>query len=48
MKLPSWGGYWSWDNEEETAIIHCKDGRTLDIRETEHIEYTLENVKIKL
>lgn len=43
-KLPSWGGYWYWDEEKQTVMMHCKDGRVLDIRETEVVEYTLGNV----
>ncbi|MGC4019219.1 MAG: DUF2829 domain-containing protein [Muricomes sp.] len=44
MKLPSWGGYWCWDEENQTIIMHTKDSQTLDIRETQQVEYTLENV----
>lgn len=44
MKLPSWGGYWYWDKEKETVMIHTKDGAVLDIRETQRVEYTLLNV----
>ena len=44
VKLPSWGGYWVWDEEAQTVFMHCKDGRVLDIRETEVIEYTLGNI----
>lgn len=50
MKLPSWGGYWLWDDEKKTIIMHCreKDSDTgkyaLDIRETQRVEYTLSNV----
>ena len=44
VKLPSWGGYWCWGTEKETVMMHCKDGRVLDIRETEVVEYTLSNV----
>ena len=43
VKLPSWGGYWFWDKEKETIIIHTKEGEELDIRETQRVEYTLEN-----
>lgn len=43
-KLPSWGGYWSWDQEKETVIMHTKDGEDLDIRETQRVGYTLENI----
>ncbi len=44
MKLPSWGGYWCWDEENKTIIMYTKDNRRLDIRETERVEYTLTNV----
>lgn len=44
VKLPSWGGYWFWDAEKETVIMHTKDGRNLDIRETERVEYTMLNI----
>ena len=44
MKLPSWGGYWCWDDEAETIIMYTKDNQRLDIRETQRVEYTLENV----
>lgn len=44
VKLPSWGGYWYWDAEKETIIIHTKDGKELDIRETDRVEYTLGNI----
>lgn len=44
VKLPSWGGYWTWDEEKQTIIMHTKDGVELDIRETQRVEYTLGNV----
>ena len=50
MKLPSWGGYWCWDDEKKTILMHCRktDSDTgkdvLDIRETQRVEYTLLNV----
>ena len=44
VKLPSWGGYWYWDAEKETVMIHCKDGTVLDIRETTMVAGTLSNV----
>lgn len=44
MKLPSWGGYWFYDNEKETIIIHTKDSKELDIRETVRVEYTALNI----
>ena len=44
VKLPSWGGYWYWDDQEKTVMMHCKDDAVLDIRETQVVEYTLLNV----
>lgn len=44
VKLPSWGGYWYWDATKETIVIHTKDGRELDIRETKRVEYTTLNI----
>lgn len=44
MKLPSWGGYWCWDDEAETVIMYTKDNQRIDIRETQRVEYTLMNV----
>lgn len=42
VKLPSWGGYWYWNGE--TIIMHTKDGKELDIRETDRPAYTLDNI----
>lgn len=44
VKLPSWGGYWYWDAEKKTIVIHTKDGEELDIRQTECPEYTFDNI----
>ena len=44
MKLPSWGGYWCWDDRAQTVIMYTKDNERLDIRETQRVEYTLLNV----
>lgn len=51
VKLPSWGGYWYWDDNEKTIMMHCRpedsdkgQGPVLDIRETQRVEYTLTNV----
>ncbi len=44
IELPSWGGYWCWDEEKQTIIMHTKEGKELDIRETERVEYTLGNI----
>ena len=50
VKLPSWGGYWCWNNEKNTVEMHCRKKESdssndiLDIRETQRVEYTLENI----
>ena len=44
VKLPSWGGFWRWDAEKRTIIMHTKEGKEMDIRETQVVEYTLLNV----
>ena len=44
VKLPSWGGYWYWDPEKETIIMHTKDGQEMDIREIQSVVYTLQNI----
>ncbi|WP_411337239.1 DUF2829 domain-containing protein [Ruminococcus gauvreauii] len=44
VKLPSWGGYWSWNPEKETIMMHTRDGEDLDIRETQRVEYTVLNI----
>lgn len=50
VKLPSWGGYWTWDEEKQTILMHCRPGNSdngksvLDIRETLRVEYTLSNI----
>ena len=38
IKLPEWEGYWYWDND--TIMIHLKDGNEIDIRETKDVDYT--------
>lgn len=49
VKLPSWGGYWYWDDEKKTIMIQCRPqdgdkGELLDIRETQRVEYTTMNL----
>ena len=48
VKLPSWGGYWCWDDTKHTVMMHCRpkdadkgQDPILDIRETQRVEYTL-------
>lgn len=44
VKLPSWAGYWWWDEESLTILMYTKDGDCLDIRETQRVEYTIQNI----
>ena len=50
VKLPSWAGFWAWDEEKQTIMMHCRPqdsdtaGAVLDIRETQRVEYTLANI----
>lgn len=50
VKLPSWGGYWYWEAEKETILMQRRSqdadqGELLDIRETQHVEYTVMNMQ---
>ena len=42
VKLPFWSGYWQKDGTE--IVMHCHDGRVLNIRESDNIFWTLENI----
>lgn len=50
VKLPSWAGYWYWDEDKQTIMMKCKETQSdngkdlLDIRETQRVEYTLMNI----
>lgn len=45
VKLPSWAGYWVYDPANGGKIwMHCKDGSVLEIRETDVLDYTLQNI----
>lgn len=44
VKLPTWGGYWYWDEQQRTVMMHTKDGKELDIRSTQDVFYTMRNI----
>lgn len=44
IKLPSWAGYWVYDKDTDSIYMNCKDGKVLEIRETERLSYTLDNI----
>ncbi|AVO75147.1 hypothetical protein MEEL106852_10965 [Megasphaera elsdenii] len=43
VKRRHWTGYWYFDKERNTVIMHMHDGREQDIRETQDILDTLSN-----
>ena len=49
IKRPTWAGYWTWDEKQETIRMHCRPEESdtgepvLDIRDTQRVEYTLRN-----
>ena len=42
VRLPSWGGYWMWENV--TIMMHSRDGKVTDIRQTDNPGYTFSNI----
>ena len=42
VRRSHWGGYWRIENGE--LIMHCWDGRELNLRESEDMVYTLRNM----
>lgn len=50
IKLKSWKGYWQIAKDiyskegKYTVFMHCKDGRVLDIRDTQDVMFTLGNI----
>lgn len=41
MKLPEWGGFWRWNEDKKSIDIHTREGKVLDIRETDDLDYTM-------
>ena len=42
IKRPLWEGYWAWENN--TIMMHCRDGSVVDIRQTDFVAYTFSNI----
>lgn len=42
IRRSHWTGYWCLEHGE--VIIHCKEGRILNLRDTEDMIYTLKNI----
>ena len=47
VKLPSWGGFWFWDPEKKTIIMHTKDGEEMDIPHLFDRFYTTDQSRTK-
>ena len=41
IKRSSWKGYWKWENN--TIMMHCKNGEVINFLDTEGLDYTLSN-----
>ncbi|GEK48443.1 hypothetical protein HPA02_27260 [Bisbaumannia pacifica] len=41
VTLPEWGGYWTWDDERKTVLMHTRKGEVIDMRGSEDMDYTL-------
>ena len=42
IKRALWEGYWVWENN--TIMMHCRDGSVCDIRQTDFVAYTFSNI----
>ena len=40
IRVPEWGGYWKWDDEKKTVLMHTRSGRVVDIRRSVDMDYT--------
>lgn len=46
VKLPSWAGYWFWGIPAQSILMHTKDGKDIDVRSTECVDYTFTNISM--
>lgn len=44
VRRHDWKGYWYWNPHKSTIILMCGNGRVLDIRETEDVNFTMNNI----
>lgn len=42
IKRPLWEGYWAWENN--TIMMHCRDGKVINILDTDLPAYTFSNI----
>ena len=45
VRRPFWKGYWAWENG--TIMMHLREGGAMDIRDTDHVAYTFDNIAAK-
>ncbi|MFO7964197.1 MAG: hypothetical protein R6U50_09780 [Desulfobacterales bacterium] len=38
--LPEWGGFWVWDEDEQTILMHLRNGEVMDLRDSPDVGYT--------
>ena len=38
VKLPSWGGYWAWDEEKQTIMMHFTNWNTTGIQQRNELK----------
>lgn len=44
---PCWNGYWYWNNDKKTVIIHTKDGKEFDLFDSDDKELTLSSLSCR-
>lgn len=44
IKLPEWGGFWAWDDQQKTINIHLREGDVIDIRRSHNMDYTISHM----
>lgn len=41
IALPEWGGFWRWNDEKKTVMMHTRKGDVLDMRGSNNMDYTI-------
>lgn len=41
ITLPEWGGFWSWEEYEQTIFMHLRNGDVMELTDTPDLDYTL-------
>lgn len=40
VKMPEWGGYWTWSDSANSILIHTRGGVVMDLRQSNDLDYT--------